>query len=188
MSKFQEHVTERLGARAHYPKLESCVYSAGLPLVNAPMTWPRIGGNWWGPRILAAIGPEQIILSAHRQRLTGFYSPGISYELISIDLSLFVWLDSSTNILCPWNIALGRAHKCQQKMVSQVPTNSNVVAKSVPFQYIGQWLENIYFFAVFKHLFIHCPVNPLIWHLICIFGSEEKEERKSRNNFDNIFI
>ena len=44
MPKFQEHVTERLGARAHYPKLESCVYSAELPLVNAPMTWPRIGG------------------------------------------------------------------------------------------------------------------------------------------------
>ena len=92
MPKFQEHVTKRLGARAHYPKLESCVYSAELPLVNAPMTWPRIGGNWWGPRILAATGGEQIILSAHRQRLTGFYSAGISYELRSLDLSSFVLL------------------------------------------------------------------------------------------------
>ena len=45
MTKFQEHLTEPLGARAYYPKLESCVYSAELPLVNAPMTWPRIGGN-----------------------------------------------------------------------------------------------------------------------------------------------
>ena len=69
MPKFQEHVTERLGARAHYPKLGSCVYSAELPLVNAPMTWPRIGGNWWGPSFLAATGPEQIILSAQGQWL-----------------------------------------------------------------------------------------------------------------------
>ena len=60
---------ERLGDIAHYPKLDSCVYSAELPLVNAPMTWPRIGGNWWGPRILAATGPEQIILSAQGQWL-----------------------------------------------------------------------------------------------------------------------
>ena len=96
MPKFQEHVTERLGARAYYPKLGSCVYSAELPLVNAPMTWPRIGGNWWGPRILAATGGEQIILSAHRQRLTEFYSAGISYELRSIDLSLFVRLSQPT--------------------------------------------------------------------------------------------
>ena len=50
---------ERLGDKALYPKLDSCVYSTELPLVNAPMTWPRIGGNWWGPRILAATGPEQ---------------------------------------------------------------------------------------------------------------------------------
>ena len=42
--KFQEDVMERLGARAHYPKLGSCVYSTQLPLVNAPMTRPRIGG------------------------------------------------------------------------------------------------------------------------------------------------
>ena len=60
---------ERLGDRAHYPKLCSCVYSAELPLVNAQMTWPRIGGNWWGPRIMAATGPEQIILSAQGQWL-----------------------------------------------------------------------------------------------------------------------
>ena len=70
--KFQEDVTERLGARAHYPKLGNCVYSTELPLVNAPMTWPRIGGNWWGPRILAATGPEQIILSAQGQWLSEF--------------------------------------------------------------------------------------------------------------------
>ena len=69
-------------------KIGSCVYSAKLPLVNA--NWPWIGGNWWGPRILPATGPEQIILSAHRQRLTGLYSPGISYEIRSIDLSSFV--------------------------------------------------------------------------------------------------
>ena len=52
-------------------KIGSCVYSAELLLVNAPMTWPWIGGNWWGPRILPATGPDRIILSAHRQRLTG---------------------------------------------------------------------------------------------------------------------
>ena len=94
MPKFQEHVTERLGARlrANYQKLESCVYSPELPLVNAPMTWPWIGWNWWGPRILAATGGEQIILSAHRQRLRGLENPGISYELRSLDLSLFVRL------------------------------------------------------------------------------------------------
>ena len=67
--KFQEDVMERLGARAHYPKLGNCVYSAELPLVNASMTWPRICGNWGGPRILAATGPEQIILSAQVQWL-----------------------------------------------------------------------------------------------------------------------
>ena len=67
--KFQEDVMERLVARAHYPKLGNCVYSAKLPLVNALMTWPWIGGNWGGPRILAATGPEQIILSAQGQWL-----------------------------------------------------------------------------------------------------------------------
>ena len=36
---------ERLGARADYPKLGTGVYSAELPLVNAPMTRPRIGGT-----------------------------------------------------------------------------------------------------------------------------------------------
>ena len=60
---------ERLGNIAHFLKLGSCVYSAELPLVNAPMTWPRIGGNWWGPSFLAATGPEQIILSAQGQWL-----------------------------------------------------------------------------------------------------------------------
>ena len=60
---------ERLGDKALYPKLDSCVYSTELPLVNAPMTWPRIGGNWWGPSFLAATGPEQIILSAQGQWL-----------------------------------------------------------------------------------------------------------------------
>ena len=54
MPKFQEHVTERLGDKAHYPKLGICVYTTELPLVNMPMTWPRIGGA---------------TLSAHRQRL-----------------------------------------------------------------------------------------------------------------------
>ena len=58
MPKFQEHVTEHLGARAHYPKLGSCVYSAELPLVNARMTWPQICGNWWGPWILEATGGD----------------------------------------------------------------------------------------------------------------------------------
>ena len=43
--KFQEDVMERLGDIAHYLKLDSSVYSAELPLVNAPLTWPRIGGN-----------------------------------------------------------------------------------------------------------------------------------------------
>ena len=84
---------ECLGDKAHYPKLGSYVCSAELPLVNTPMTWPRIGGNWWGPRILAATGGEQIILSAYRQRLTGFDSAGISYELRSLDLSSFVRMD-----------------------------------------------------------------------------------------------
>ena len=70
--KCQENVTERLGAKALYPKLGICLYSSELPLVNAPMTWPRIGGNWWGPSILAASGPEQIILSAQGQWLPEF--------------------------------------------------------------------------------------------------------------------
>ena len=69
MPKFQEHVTERLGDIAHYPKLGRCVYNAELLLVNAPMTRPWIGGNWWAPRILAATGPEQIKLSAQDQWL-----------------------------------------------------------------------------------------------------------------------
>ena len=60
---------ERLGDKALYTKLDSCVYSTELLLMNAPMTWPRIGGNWWGPRIMAATGPEQIILSAQGQWL-----------------------------------------------------------------------------------------------------------------------
>ena len=60
---------ERVGDEAHYPKLGSYVFSAELPLVNTPMTWPRIGGNWWGPRIMAATGPEQIILFAQDQWL-----------------------------------------------------------------------------------------------------------------------
>ena len=60
---------ERLGDIAHFLKLGSCVYPAELSLVNAAMTWPRIGGNWWGPRILAATGPDQIILSAQGQWL-----------------------------------------------------------------------------------------------------------------------
>ena len=67
MPNFQEHVTERLGDIAHYPKLGRCVYTAELLLVHAPMTRPRIGGNWLGPRILAATGPEQMILSAQGQ-------------------------------------------------------------------------------------------------------------------------
>ena len=69
MPKFQEHVTESLGDIAHYPKLGRCVYTAKLLLVNSPMTRPRIGGNWWVPRNLAATGPEQIILSAQVQWL-----------------------------------------------------------------------------------------------------------------------
>ena len=69
MSKFQEHVTEHLGDIAHYHKLGRCVNTAELLLVNAPMTRPLIGGNWWVPRILAATGPEQIILSAQVQWL-----------------------------------------------------------------------------------------------------------------------
>ena len=60
---------ERLKDIAHFAKLASCVYSVQLPLVNTAMTWPRIGGNWWGPSFLAATGPEQIILSAQGQWL-----------------------------------------------------------------------------------------------------------------------
>ena len=45
------------------------------------------------PKILSfSTTSEQIILSAHRHRLTGFYSAGISYELRSLDLSSFVRL------------------------------------------------------------------------------------------------
>ena len=46
-----------------------------------------------GPRILAATGGEQIILSGHRQRLTEIEVAVISYELRSLDLSSFVRLD-----------------------------------------------------------------------------------------------
>ena len=44
------------------------------------------------PRSLAATGVDLIILTVHRQRLTKFEVPCISYKLRSIDLGLFVTL------------------------------------------------------------------------------------------------
>ena len=53
-----------------------------------------------GPRILAATGGEQIILSGHRQRLTEIEVAVISYELRSLDLSLFVRLVQFIVVQC----------------------------------------------------------------------------------------
>ena len=63
----KEHVTKRLGARTYCPKLDSCVYTTELPLVDVPMTRPLY---WWGT------------ISAQGQRLAETEVPIISSELM----------------------------------------------------------------------------------------------------------
>ena len=71
-----------------------------------------------GPRILAATGGEQIILSGHRQRLTEIEVAVISYELRSLDLSSFVRLALVNHHLidiCKETAPLSKMSKIQNK-------------------------------------------------------------------------